>query len=153
MDRGQMFDQLVEDFGLEAKTSFARGEDGVWQIPARGSDILVCLGYRAASDQVIAFARVEELRPGGYDEPRARALLEANAFWRGTSGFTLALDRETDQLVALDRRSPAYFTSVEVLACYVNSLVQLVEELRDELRHLQDAAEIEEELASEGEPS
>lgn len=153
MDRGQWLDQLVEDFALAAKSTFTRGEDGVWQIPVRGGDILVCLAYRPATEQVVAFSRVATLVPGSCDAERARALLEANAFWRGSAGFTLCMDPETRELLALDRRAPGYFASVESLAYYVNCLATQVEELRAELESLEDAAEIETELADAEEQS
>lgn len=149
MERGQQFDQLVEDFAQTVKTIFTRGEDGVWQIPVQGGDILVCLVYRPATEQVIAFSRVATLIPGSCDAERARALLEANAFWRGSAGFTLCMDPETRELLVLDRRAPDYFASVESLAYYVNSLATQVDELRAELESLEDAAEIEAELADE----
>lgn len=145
MNVSEQFDLLVGDLAALSGMTFERDEDGVWQIPMHGGDILVCLAYRPASGQVIAFARVETMIPGVCAAQRARALLEANAFWRGTDGFTLAMDPETRQLIALDRRAPSFFATVDKLAHYVNVLVTLVEDLRAELRHLNDAAEIAEE--------
>ena len=146
MSEGAKFDALVEDFGRAAGMTFERDADGLWRIPARGGDVTACLAYREASGQVIAFAPVEKLRPARHAAERARALLEANAFWDGTNGFTLALDPDERLLVAMDRRAPGYFTSVERLAGYVNVLAELVVELRLNLRHFEEADEIAEEL-------
>ena len=146
MNEGAKFNALVEDFGRAAGMTFECDADGLWRIPAHGGDVTACLVYREASGQVIAFAPVEELRPARHAAERARALLEANAFWSGTNGFTLALDPDERRLVAMDRRAPDYFSSVERLAGYVNALAELVVELRFNLRHFAEADEIAAEL-------
>ena len=143
---GAKFDALVEDFGLAAGMTFERDADGLWRIPAHGGEVTAYLAYREASGQVVVFAPVEKLRPRRHAAERARALLEANAFWDGTNGFTLALDPDERLLVAMDRRAPGYFSSVGRLAGYVNALAELVVELRFNLRHFDEAAEIAEEL-------
>lgn len=141
MSEREQFDAMVGDFARAVGRTFERDEDGLWTIPAGG--VPVHAVYEEKTGLVITFVRIGEMMPEHYSEIWARGLLEANAFWGESRGFTFALDHETGSLVVHDRRPFSYFPSAEHLAGYVNDLVELVVETVRQLTDLEDSLETE----------
>ena len=151
MNEREQFDLMVQDFARDVGKTFAQDADGVWTIPA-GGGVPVHVVYSEDVRQVIIFVRLGEMMPGPFRAVWARGLLEANAFWKRSRGFTFALDHETGFLVLHDRRPFAYFMSSRHLAGYVNALTELVGETVRQLSDLEDLCEMaaEEDAADEG---
>lgn len=145
MSPNEIFDEMVAGLGELLGREFTRDDDGTWMLELAAGRVTVCLSFRRESGQALAFARIGELPEcePAFAEARARALLQANAFWKETGGFTLGLDPETRQLVAVDRRGLAELPSEEHLASWVDALVELVEGVRSDLGRFSDMAEIE----------
>lgn len=147
MNEREQFDLMVQDFAHDVGRTFAQDADGVWTIPA-GGGVPVHVVYSEEARQVITFVRLGEMLPGPFSAVWARGLLEANAFWDRSRGFTFALDHETGSLVVHDRRPYAYFMTPRHLAGHVNALAELVTET---VRQLADLCEMSEEESTEEE--
>ena len=141
MNEHRQFDLMVQDFAHDVGKAFVQDAEGIWTIPA-GGGVPVHVVYDEAVRQVIAFVRLGEMMPGPFRAVWARGLLEANAFWDRSRGFTFALDHETGSLVVHDRRPFAYFMSSYHLAGYVNALADLVWETVRQLTDLEDLCEM-----------
>ena len=176
MNEREQFDLMVQDFAHDVGRTFAQDADGVWTIPA-GGGVPVHVVYSEEARQVITFVRLGEMLPGPFRAVWARRLLEANAFWDRSRGFTFALDHETGSLVVhdrrpfsvpgkpqndyaasfeaakpvLDRRPYAYFMTPRHLAGHVNALAELVTETVRQLADLADLCEMSEEESTEEE--
>ena len=148
----ELFSAIMTDLGNELGRDFATDENE-WTIPLFDGKVNVCLKYAEESDLVLAVVPVTPLAGKPFSSsPRSWALLELNAFFKGSDGCTLAVDPETGMLTAIDRRAVRYFPSAGAVGNYVRKLGELARTLVREVRHLEDQAEIavESQLGADG---
>ena len=126
-------DRLAELFAARAA---AHGEltpefenDAVTAFSSDGTP--VNFSYRAVADTVIAWTAAGDA-PAADDEKRLSEALAANRYGTGTRGLTLAIMPEDlgfgRRLVVQDRRSAAFFDSVETLDAYIEEVAAVARE-------------------------
>lgn len=138
----ELFATIMTDLGNELGQDFSTNENE-WTIPLFGGRVNVCLKYAEGSNLVLVVVPITSLAGKPFSaSPRSWALLEMNAFFKGSEGCTLAVDPETGMLTAIDRRAVRYFPSAGAVGNYVRKLGEFAQALVREVRHLEDQAEI-----------
>lgn len=132
MTKRERFDGLMAGVKGLAGGDFDLDAEGLWAVPLAGG-LTMHLGYREDMDQVIAFARLGELKAGEGFETVAACLLSANAYWRDTRGFTISLDPDTGALMLHDRRPADYFAAPEDVLAYADRLETVSRELSEQM--------------------
>ena len=97
------------------------------------SEVIVNLTYLDESDTILIFSPV-----GGFGKltdadagAKALALLKLTDIGRECGHVTLALDEDAELVLAMDRRSALTITTVDILAAWVELLVQAVRTTRE----------------------
>jgi len=137
MTEAETFSLMMDDLAAELGTELRFGADGSkWIVPLQDGAIALDVTYRAATGYVIVWAQVDALaavEDGGDDDYREalyRTLLATTAFGAQTHGFTLAVDPDTRDLVALGRRPARRIADLSDLANWLADLGNLVRDLR-----------------------
>lgn len=96
MRERDQIDLLLGEFGREiGLAGLALDEDG--HAALAFDDVLVNLEFDEAGDRLLVYAYLGEIR--GDAGAAMQAMLEANLFWRGADGGTLAMERGTGGVV------------------------------------------------------
>ena len=131
MDRSQ-FESVLAEFGEVVKQEIVLDDDGSTTITI-DEDVIINLQYLEESNFIVAFAPVGGF--GGYDAPdageKALELLRLNKVCGATEGFTLALDREADLVLAMDYRSVHEFAYADAAASWIGCLILGVRAVRE----------------------
>ena len=116
---------LAEMAGKSGQGSAASASAGEVHVVVAG--VPITLSCREGEpDAVIAVARVGSTAGLLHPEMPLEDALEANFFWMGNAGSTLALDPENGDLILHDRRDADYFETGDVLKGYLVAFADTV---------------------------
>ena len=128
----EQFEDVLAEFGEAVGYKLSLDDDGTATFTV-DDEIIVNLQYLDDSDVVVAFAPV-----GGFGEmdapdagEKALELLRMNELGGATEGFTLALDEDSELVLAMDRRDALEIAAADSLAAWMESLVSAVRAVRE----------------------
>ena len=128
----QQFMDVLAEFGAVVGQELTLDEDGITTFTI-DDEIIVNLQYLEASDTIVAFAPVGAF--GGTDAPdageKALTLLRLNELGGKSDGFTFALDRDADLVLAMDRRSALEIAAADSMAAWMEALITAVRAVRE----------------------
>ena len=104
--------------------------------------IEVEIDYFDDSHVVVAWATVGFAPEDEYQEGRACALLEMNDLNAPNGGFSLSMDPETRRVIVHDHRPVELFESADLLAVWIDALVDLVTHVRHDFEKRFPSADI-----------
>ena len=123
------FNMALNEFGKTLGAELAL-EDGKCTFTVDGT-IDVSIDYYEEADMVVAWSAAGILPEDEYQAERARALFALNDLDAPNGGFSVSMDPETRLAIVQDHRPAERFESADLLAAWVNALVDLVNLIRD----------------------
>ena len=130
MDIRESFEQCLADFGKVLGTELVFEEDRC-NFTVDGA-VEIELDYYDDSDVVIAWATVGEMPEDDLAGDRALVLLALNELGGPAGGYTLSMDADTRCVIAHDNRPAESFDSADRLAAWLDTLVELVNAIRED---------------------
>ena len=130
MDIRESFEQCLADFGKVLGTELVF-EDDRCEFTVDGT-VEIELDYYDEADVVVAWATVGEMPEDGFAGDRALALLAMNELGGAGGGYTLSMDAETRRVIAHDHRPAEAFESADRIAAWLETLVKLVNSIRED---------------------
>ena len=149
MDIRESFEQCLADFGKVLGTELVFEEDRC-NFTVDGA-VEIELDYYDDSDVVIAWATVGEMPEDDLAGDRALVLLALNELGGPAGGYTLSMDADTRCVIAHDNRPAESFDSADRLAAWLDTLVELVNAIREDFAERFPCMDIDDE-AEEEEP-
>ena len=125
------FENLLAEFSRESGVEFERLENGA-AVLSVGDDgaTLVNLQLLPESGKLLAWSAVGQLGDDENAAARAEHLLKVNDSGFVESGFTLALDPDSGEVVAHDVRDLEWFDSPDRFAAWLEAAADLVRDVR-----------------------
>ena len=130
MDIRESFEQCLADFGKVLGTELVFEEDRC-NFTVDGA-VEIELDYYDDSDVVVAWATVGEMPEDDLAGDRALVLLALNELGGPAGGYTLSMDADTRRVIAHDNRPAEAFDSADRLAAWLDTLVELVNAIRED---------------------
>ena len=149
MDIRESFEQCLADFGKALGTKLVFEEDHC-NFTVDGA-VEIELDYYDDSDVVVAWATVGEMPEDDLAGDRALVLLALNELGGAAGGYTLSMDADTRRVIAHDHRPAEAFESADRLAAWLDTLVELVNAIREDFAERFPCMDIDDE-AEEDEP-
>ena len=149
MDIRESFEQCLADFGKVLGTELVFEEDHC-NFTVDGT-VEIELDYYDDSDVVVAWATVGEMPEDDLAGDRALVLLALNELGGPAGGYTLSMDADTRRVIAHDNRPAEAFDSADRLAAWLDTLVELVNAIREDFEVRFPCMDIDDE-AEEDEP-
>jgi hypothetical protein len=149
MDIRESFEQYLADFGKALGTELVFEEDHC-NFTVDGA-VEIELDYYDDSDTVVAWATVGEMPEDDLAGDRALVLLALNELGSPAGGYTLSMDADTRRVIAHDNRPAEAFDSADRLAVWIDTLVELVNAIREDFAERFPCMDIDDE-AEEDEP-
>ena len=149
MDIRESFEQYLADFGKALGTELVFEEDRC-NFTVDGA-VEIELDYYDDSDVVVAWATVGEMPEDDLAGDRALVLLALNELGSPAGGYTLSMDADTRRVIAHDNRPAEAFDSADRLAAWLDTLVELVNAIREDFAERFPCMDIDDE-AEEDEP-
>lgn len=132
MDNRDAFNSLLAEFGTKLGKTLNLDENDSCAIIVDG-EVVVNIQYLHIPEMVLLWSTVGILPEDEFSGDRALYLLEKQDFWQGTKGFTLGLDAEERRLLCHDIRNVTLFESIDLLAAWIDSLVEITKSIRNEI--------------------
>ena len=130
MGTRESFELCLADFGKALGTTLVFEEDHC-NFTVDGA-VEIELDYYDDSDVVVAWATVGEMPEDDLAGDRALVLLALNELGSPAGGYTLSMDAETRRVIAHDNRPAEAFDSADRLATWLETLVELVNTIRED---------------------
>lgn len=124
----ESFQQVLADFGKIMGTELAMNENRC-NFTVDGS-VEVEIDYIEEAEEVVLWSSVGYALEDGFQEQRARALIELNELDAPNAGFTISMEPEGRMVVVHDHRPLEMFENADHVAAWINSLVELVNLIR-----------------------
>ncbi|MBQ7178835.1 MAG: type III secretion system chaperone [Victivallales bacterium] len=124
----ESFQQVLADFGKIMGTELAMNENRC-NFTVDGS-VEVEIDYIEEAEEVVLWSSVGYALEDGFQEQRARALIELNELDAPNAGFTISMEPEDRMVVVHDHRPLEMFENADHVAAWINSLVELVNLIR-----------------------
>ena len=145
----ESFELCLADFGKALGTKLVFEEDHC-SFTVDGA-VEIELDYYDDSDVVVAWATVGEMPEDDLAGDRALVLLALNELGGPAGGYTLSMDADTRRVIAHDNRPAEAFDSADRLAAWLDTLVELVNAIREDFEVRFPCMDIDDE-AEEDEP-
>lgn len=145
----ESFELCLADFGKALGTKLVFEEDHC-NFTVDGA-VEIELDYYDDSDVVVAWATVGEMPEDDLAGDRALVLLALNELGSPAGGYTLSMDADTRRVIAHDNRPAEAFDSADRLAAWLETLVDLVNAIREDFAERFPCMDIDDE-AEEEEP-
>ena len=126
----ESFELCLADFGKALGTKLVFEEDHC-NFTVDGA-VEIELDYYDDSDVVVAWATVGEMPEDDLAGDRALVLLALNELGGPAGGYTLSMDADTRRVIAHDNRPGEAFESADRLAAWLDTLVELVNAIRED---------------------
>ena len=124
----ESFQQALAEFGEKLGMELAMEENRCNFIVDGAVEVEIV--YIEEAEEAMAWSPVGFAPEDGYQEQRARALMELNELDAPNDGFTLSMDPDTRMVIAHDHRPLEMFEDSDRIAAWVHSLVGLVNVIR-----------------------
>ena len=124
----ESFQQALADFGEKMGMQLALNENRC-NFTVDGT-VEVEIDYIEEAEEVVAWSPVGYAVEDGFQEQRARALMELNELDAKNAGFTISMDPENRMVVVHDHHPAEMFENADHVAAWIDSLVELVNGIR-----------------------
>ena len=122
------FQQALADFGEKMGMELALNENRC-NFTVDGT-VEVEIDYIEEAEEVMVWSPVGYAVEDGFQEQRARALMELNELDAPNAGFTISMEPENRMVIAHDHRPLEMFEDADHVAAWIDALVQLVNRIR-----------------------
>ena len=122
------FQQVLADFGKIMGMELAMNENRC-NFMVDGT-VEVEIDYIEEAEEAVAWSSVGYAVEDGFQEQRARALMELNELDAHNAGFTISMEPENRMVIVHDHRPLEMFEDADHVAAWINSLVELVNGIR-----------------------